>query len=673
MSECPMSFRERVGEPSDPAMSPLGIEKGSSDRDRDGLRILHALTAMTRSPSNLRVLPHPRYRRDIDGLRAIAVLSVIGFHAFPEWFKGGFIGVDIFFVISGFLITTILAASLDRGDLHPLAFYRRRIRRIFPALALVLIACCCFGWFALLADEYKRLGKHVAAGAGFIANFVLWRESGYFDNAAETKPLLHLWSLAVEEQFYIIWPLLFWLAAKVRRLLLPMIALVAVASFAAGIRESQRDVATAFYSPYTRFWEIATGALLAYLGSRIDADKPHITENIQSLSGACLIAVGLIFITKDTAFPGWWALLPTLGATLIISAGPHAWLNRNVLSSGAFVFVGLISYPLYLWHWPLISFVHMTVADVPSPGIRIAAVLASIGLAWLTYRLIETPVRAGLTRVWQPTALLALMAAICSFGYYCYRRDGLPTRSGLTSAMRPEQVQAELDRYWSATGTNFDGHTPKVIVYGDSQAWDIFSALKNDDAIGLKIFQASYECSAFFSADTGRERAQARCQNEFDQLLNSKELTEADILIYTHYWERNRELSANYRVGAQQILRRNEGLKIYFFGPKPLLGKRWIGMNEIARAHPTPIGMNAFLKGIMLFPIQETKYAETVAKEAGAIFVDVNEIYCQQGCQFFVNDEFLYFDQDHWTEAGAKWFFHQFARGTVYRKIMRHD
>src|SRR5215831_15751110 len=152
-------------------------------------------------------LSHPKYRRDIDGLRAVAVLSVVAFHVFPNWMVGGFIGVDIFFVISGYLISTIIFENLDKDTFSFAQFYERRVKRIFPALILVLVSCFAFGWFILLPDEYKQLGKHTAGGTAFVANFVLWNESGYFDNAAETKPLLHLWSLGVEEQFYIVWPL----------------------------------------------------------------------------------------------------------------------------------------------------------------------------------------------------------------------------------------------------------------------------------------------------------------------------------------------------------------------------------------------------------------------------------------------------------------------------------
>ena len=178
---------------------------------------------------------HPKYRPDIDGLRAIAVLSVVAFHAFPEWIAGGFIGVDIFFVISGYLISTILFENLDKGIFSFGDFYSHRIRRIFPALLLVLITCYLFGWFTLLADEYMQLGKHIVGGASFLSNFFLWNESGYFDNIGDTKPLLHLWSLGIEEQFYIVWPVLLWLAWKGKVNFLKVTFLIALASFAVNI------------------------------------------------------------------------------------------------------------------------------------------------------------------------------------------------------------------------------------------------------------------------------------------------------------------------------------------------------------------------------------------------------------------------------------------------------
>jgi peptidoglycan/LPS O-acetylase OafA/YrhL len=177
-------------------------------------------------------LTHPKYRSDIDGLRAIAVLSVVGFHAFPNWIKGGFIGVDIFFVISGYLISTIIFGNLESRRFSYAEFYARRIKRIFPALILVLVSSFALGWYVLFAHQYQQLGKHIASSAGFVSNIVLWFESGYFDNDAKTKPLLHLWSLGIEEQFYIVWPLLLGLVWKRKWSFLTLTLFIASASFA---------------------------------------------------------------------------------------------------------------------------------------------------------------------------------------------------------------------------------------------------------------------------------------------------------------------------------------------------------------------------------------------------------------------------------------------------------
>lgn len=363
-------------------------------------------------------LSHPKYRPDIDGLRAVAVLAVVAFHAFPSWVKGGFIGVDVFFVISGYLISTIIFENLDRGTFSFSEFYTRRIKRIFPALILVLIACFAFGWFFLLADELNQLGKHIAAGAGFVSNLVLWNEAGYFDNSAETKPLLHLWSLGIEEQFYIIWPLLLWFAWKRKFNLLTITIIVAIATFVLNVKGVKQDMVATFYSPQSRFWELLSGSLLAWvtlykkdafsnikikievLLSRIVYNEKQEGDgktlaNVLSFVGLFLLAYGFWRINKELSFPGKWALVPVLGAVLIITAGSKAWVNRTILSNKIAVWFGLISFPLYLWHWPLLSFARIVESEVPSRNIRIAAVVLSILLAWLTARFIEKPIRLG--------------------------------------------------------------------------------------------------------------------------------------------------------------------------------------------------------------------------------------------------------------------------------------
>jgi peptidoglycan/LPS O-acetylase OafA/YrhL len=284
-------------------------------------------------------LTHPKYRADIDGLRAIAVLSVVGFHAFPDWIFGGFIGVDVFFVISGFLISSIIFGNLEKNSFNYVEFYSRRIKRIFPALILVLVLSFTFGWYVLLPDEFQQLVKHIAAGSGFVSNFTLWDESGYFDNSADTKPLLHLWSLAIEEQFYILWPLLLRLVWKHKWNFLTLTVSIAVASFVLTIYLVNNNPIAAFYSPLSRFWELMIGGILAYLTLHKPQHLPQ-RPNLQSAIGLMSIAIGILLINKDRAFPGYWALIPCVGAFLLISAGPGAWLNRNILGNKLLVWGG---------------------------------------------------------------------------------------------------------------------------------------------------------------------------------------------------------------------------------------------------------------------------------------------------------------------------------------------
>lgn len=228
-------------------------------------------------------LSHPKYRPDIDGLRAIAVLAVVLFHAFPSSLRGGFIGVDIFFVISGFLISTIIYENVRNKTFSFQDFYSRRVRRIFPALLVVISVTFGFGFFILSADEFNQLGKLVASGIGFVANLVLWSESGYFDAATETKPLLHLWSLGIEEQFYIIWPLLLVFAWNKKINLFFVTILILVLSFTLNIFNIKADPVGTFYSPLTRIWELLFGSLLAWIMVFKKDRFFNITNNINSL------------------------------------------------------------------------------------------------------------------------------------------------------------------------------------------------------------------------------------------------------------------------------------------------------------------------------------------------------------------------------------------------------
>lgn len=377
---------------------------------------------------------HTKYRADIDGLRAIAVLSVVIFHAFPSLLPGGFIGVDIFFVISGFLISSILLSDLQSGRFDVLSFYARRIRRIFPALVSVLIATFVTSWFVLLPDEFQQLGKHLLGSVSFLSNFVLWRESGYFDSASEAKLLLHLWSLGIEEQFYIFFPFVLWAGWRLRLNILVLILLLLSISFGINVWTLRYDAIAAFYSPLARFWELLLGAALAYFSLHgmhetiADDGSAPVSANLRAAAGMILLCLGFLLINSGRAFPGWWAILPTFGAGLVISAGPSGFISRRLLSHRWLVWFGLISFPLYLWHWPLLALLRVSSGESPGRAARLAAIILAVGLSWLTYRLIERPIRFGGHAAQKITVLLIAVVAMGALGWHCFINGGYSFR-----------------------------------------------------------------------------------------------------------------------------------------------------------------------------------------------------------------------------------------------------
>ncbi|RBB36790.1 acyltransferase [Burkholderia reimsis] len=368
------------------------------------------------------------YRPDIDGLRAAAVLAVVLFHAFPAALPGGFIGVDVFFVVSGYLITGILLADLDAGQFSLGHFYARRMRRIFPALVVVLLAVYAIGWFTFYGDEYRELGKHIVAGAGFVSNWASWTEAGYFDLAAESKPLLHLWSLGVEEQFYIAWPFVLWAAHKGKRIGWAC-AVIGLASFTANVALISDHPSSAFYWPITRMWELLAGAALA-IGAGQLRPVTRKWANILSAGGALLCLTSFAVLNARAAFPGWWALMPVSGAVALIAAGRDGWINRRVLAHPVPVWLGKISYSLYLWHWPLLSFAFIVAGRTPSPAVRGGLLVIGVALAWLTTAIIERPIRFGPTKRWKLVAPCLLMIGVVYLGGMTYVRGGLGFRKG---------------------------------------------------------------------------------------------------------------------------------------------------------------------------------------------------------------------------------------------------
>lgn len=663
-----------------------------------------------KTDSTASLIPH--YRADIDGLRAMAVLSVVLYHAFPALLPGGFVGVDLFFVISGFLISNILYSELERGQFSIIRFYGRRIRRIFPALILVLISCWVAGWFILFADEYLQLGKHIGAGASFASNLVLWGESSYFDNAAETKPLLHLWSLGVEEQYYLFWPLLILFAWKQFRNRAAFIISLLLISFAWNVLNIGQDPISTFYSPLSRFWELLFGALLAYIlyqsskRTLVEDDwtrsirsffnhllgKANFTfwSNLSSLLGTSFFIAGVFLIDKFKAFPGWWALLPVLGAFFIIAAGPSGIINRTVLSSRVFVWVGLISYPLYLWHWPILSFLHILESGLPSKILIMYAVTLAFILAWLTYWFVERPIRFYLKSKVVTVILIILMTFVGGWGLLTFVMGGFQGRfdgSALVSQkLSPayeiekqafEKSKLESDRYTKACdffsftdqqGINmqpsqdgvplscyqYNERIPNsVLVWGDSHAEMLHYGLKHSLPKNWQLLQiARAACPP--SVQGIPNLAEQKCQmtNAFAAKEIAKIKPQVVVLAQRDSWS---DVQVKKIIA---FLKSNGVGRIIFIGkspewnadlPKILMRKMqinsprysWLGVNQEA------IASNKNIK-------------EVFTKIDGAKFIDVIDLFCNgDGCMVYLGEfpdlGITSFDTNHLTPRSSRY------------------
>jgi peptidoglycan/LPS O-acetylase OafA/YrhL len=434
------------------------------------------------------------YRADIDGLRAIAVLGVVAFHAAPQSVTGGYTGVDVFFVISGFLICGLIFNGLRDKTFSFADFYARRIRRLFPALTVVLAATWALAWFILSPTEYAALGRHILASAGFVANILTYFDVGYFDAPAETKPLLHLWSLGVEEQFYFIFPALLLLLYCLRSIRLHLLW-IGAASFILNVALIRQHQSFVFYLPMTRLWEFIAGALLAHAefvrGGSNEASSATLfgipRRNVIAGLGGTLLLLGIV-LPKGVNFPGWWAIAPVLGTYLLIGAGPQAHFNRVVLANPKLVLVGLISYPLYLWHWPLLVLARTMMQDSGGDeyvhATTTIVLVLSVALAWLTYRYVERPVRERrlpLKRLQLIGVLAGCLGTVAILGFATSRLDGFPLRYPLEvrALLTPLTLGEDYPPFDVPKVGGFDrvpGQT-MVAVWGDSHAGHLLPGL----------------------------------------------------------------------------------------------------------------------------------------------------------------------------------------------------
>ena len=430
------------------------------------------------------------YRKDIDGLRAIAILFVVTFHAFPNVFRGGYIGVDIFFVISGFLIGTLIFKEINNDNFNILQFFARRINRIFPALIIVLSAVLLFGTLVLLPSELVQLSKHVMGSSLFINNFILIGENGYFDSASETKPLLHLWSLAVEEQFYVLFPFIILFQKKIRVKLIYCLLITAILSFVFNIVAVGASKTEIFFHPFARFWEILAGSLLAYwfvnkapikynLITQIKFFEQkfvklllvHQADALAILSKLALV-FSLFYLSKDDLFPSWAALIPVISTICLISVGSKAYSSRLILQNKYATYLGLISYPLYLWHWPVFSYLSILSGGQQNVVWSIIAILISLLLAFLTFLIFELPIRLKIKRIYTTSVSLILILFTISFvalnmnmknGFTQYNRSFAKINDAINDWDFPGALIKNKGYFYSTSS-----EIPRIILFGDS-------------------------------------------------------------------------------------------------------------------------------------------------------------------------------------------------------------
>lgn len=381
------------------------------------------------------------YRREIDGLRSLAVVPVLLFHAGFQQFSGGFVGVDIFFVISGYLITSIIIAERKKDNFSLLKFYERRARRILPVLFFVLLCSLPFAWAWMLPDQMTSFATSVIAVCLFASNFFFWGESGgYFAAASEEQPLLHTWSLAVEEQYYLLFPLFVILAWRFgRRALIGAVAAITVASLLLAQYGSQNFATANFYLPHTRAWELLAGSLCAF----VLAGGRQYKSNVLSLTGLAIIVFSIFAYDQSTPFPSLYALAPVLGAALVILFASTETVTARLLSVPPVVGIGLISYSLYLWHQPVFAFARIRSLTEPSALAMGLLALGCFPLAYLSWRFVETPFRKGAKTTLLPRPVQIFCAAavtallFIATGFYGLSNGGLQFRL-------PQEAQAAL-------------------------------------------------------------------------------------------------------------------------------------------------------------------------------------------------------------------------------------
>ena len=633
------------------------------------------------------------YRSDIDGLRAIAVLAVVGFHAFPTVFRGGFVGVDIFFVISGYLISSIIFKDLSQNTFSFCDFYARRIRRIFPALCVVLGAVLLFGWYLLFPHEYQWVGKHVAGGAAFISNILLLLETGYFNTEGALKPLLHLWSLGIEEQFYILFPLLLFICRKNTKRMLYAVIFFCVSSFVCNLAMYKVYHSANFYLPVTRFWELLIGSILAYVTHYMPELKSRLIasdriSNILSIVGIIFIVIAVFAFKPSRHFPGVRALLPVLGCAFLIVAGQSATCNRKLLAGKRMVAVGLISYPLYLWHWPLLSYAIIINGDTPPLLLRLLLVAISFLLAWCTYVFVEKNIRfnpAG--RKCKTFAAICAMILLGCAGFYI-AGDGLPKRSSMSAhSLAFMEALRQVPQYDEA-GACYTQEVPKngeifyryhdagglhtVAVLGDSHATSAFPGIAEVNArngvntvlLGVAGPERPFVGQEKFVSERKRQEQIERTTAILDFLTKRAEIKQVFIFVRGMVYISGKHIGGRDTPhitppdAYKEILQNTadvllaSGKEVFIVTENPELPSKGIARYIKRILRPEKTLPRIYRKDVLQ---RQEPYLKLLEELEGVTVINSIELFCPtELCDIFSKDGYpYYFDDDHLSSAGS--------------------
>lgn len=603
------------------------------------------------------------YRADIDGLRAIAVVSVILFHLQIGLVGGGYVGVDVFFVISGYLITGIIYQEVRTDRFSIARFYERRIRRIFPALFTVLAVCGIAGWFLLLPSEFASFGRSLIATTLFASNQYFLTQSNYFEAAAgESRVLLHTWSLAVEEQFYLFFPLFLLLLRKaLRERMVAAVWVTALVSFTFSLWLMSFNASAAFYLAPARAWELLAGGLIAVGAFPVLTNV--VTRNVLGFIGLFLIGAAVFGYRADTPFPGAAALAPTIGAALIIYSGNRSpTIVGRFLSLPVVVFLGLISYSLYLWHWPIAVFTVLELGRALHTAEKLAVLVACVVAATASWRFVERPFRRrGAVLVWSRllTASLATMAMFCAIGFATTQTGGLPLRFTARTNELARYLEYDPAIAWRQgqcfmlAGTSaFDARSclgrdpskPNALLIGDSHAAHLWFGLHTAFP-GIHFQQATAVGCKPLIGPSEDEPCRAMLG---DTLLRGIAKVKPDAILLSAAWFPADLQPLLHTVGELRTLH----LPVYVFGPSVEYMSSLPRLLALNVAHAQAI---APVDGVT--PLDNDRMFAAAILASGATYISTYRTLCGSGRCATITDRGtpLYFDRGHFTPEGSVW------------------